>query len=422
MDIYPPELMYHDGVVRLEATFTCQGKKEVLWFEVDKRYADCVVTEKIDAFLLALLPLAMATGEDVNLHHPVSQRVFFNVSRHLTTLIPTAWPEMHKVSVFPSGFVSEPTFPAGNVVATGLSAGIDSLCTLAENRSPTVPKDYRITHCVFTNVGSHGAMSEPGAKERFQGRLNNARGLAKELGLEVIVIDSNLAQVAGVNYDRTHTIKNAAAVLVLEKLIRRYFYSSGVFYRDLKVGGWDASRYDPLTLYYVSTDALDFVSSGAQYNRPEKTAIVSEFPPSYRWLNVCQAEVKNCSVCEKCVRTLLTFDLLGKVDRYQDVFDLKKYRKEKRRYACYATATRRKNTTSREIRELMTTHRYATSPSFHLYYAGYKLGFESLALGKKTITVVVEHFDASPRAKTSTLTAPGRALLRIVRKFGSGPT
>ena len=34
-------------------------------------------------------------------------------------------------------------------------------------------------------------------------------------------------------------------------------------------------------------------------------------------------QVENCSVCNKCLRTQITLDLLGKLDLYQDVFDLK---------------------------------------------------------------------------------------------------
>ena len=39
----------------------------------------------------------------------------------------------------------------------------------------------------------------------------------------------------------------------------------------------------------------------------------------------------NCSVCPKCARTLLTLDILGKLDDFSGVFDIPKYRREVRR-------------------------------------------------------------------------------------------
>jgi hypothetical protein len=63
--------------------------------------------------------------------------------------------------------------------------------------------------------------------------------------------------------------------------------------------------------------------------RVEKTELVSAYEPSYRHLNVCvdpDYEGSNCSVCFKCRRTLLTLEMLGVVDKYSRVFDLKKYR------------------------------------------------------------------------------------------------
>jgi len=33
----------------------------------------------------------------------------------------------------------------------------------------------------------------------------------------------------------------------------------------------------------------------------------------------------NCSVCQKCVRTLLIIDFLGRLEEFSNIFDLKKY-------------------------------------------------------------------------------------------------
>ena len=69
----------------------------------------------------------------------------------------------------------------------------------------------------------------------------------------------------------------------------------------------------------------------------KKTAEILAYEPVYRYLNVCgdqETIEKNCSVCTKCRRTMITLDLLGVLDKFSGVFDLTKYdRKARRRFA-----------------------------------------------------------------------------------------
>ena len=422
MIIYPPEIQFHDDLLRVSSRFTTEKQDAHLWFEVDKKYADYVMTDKIDAFLVGLLPLAMRLGEDIHLKHPVSEKMYFNVSNNMVALINDAFPEFKRISVFADGFADESKVIKGKVVAVGLSCGTDSLCTIADNSSSDIPGSYRITHGVFTNVGSHGSTDDAAGKERFLGRLENAKGCASELGLEFVVIDSNMEQILSsvTDYDRTSTFRNISAVLILEKLFFRYFLSSGLAYRDLKVRkgnsstfvrGRDSAGFDPITLPCLSTSALEFISYGSQYKRTEKTAIVSDFEASYRWFNVCAAQSKNCSVCRKCVRTLLTLDLLGKVERYEAVLDLDKYRREKRGFICFILATKKTSSINREVAELMTEVDYHPPLSFYPYFAGYWLGFKTIVAGRKVLDAVDKRLQALPRMRASKMLGPLRFAL-----------
>ena len=70
-------------------------------------------------------------------------------------------------------------------------------------------------------------------------------------------------------------------------------------------------------------------------SRVEKTALVATYEPSRRYLNVCvdsAFEGRNCSVCFKCRRTMLTLELLGLDHLYGQVFDFGKFAKVRRRY------------------------------------------------------------------------------------------
>lgn len=87
-----------------------------------------------------------------------------------------------------------------------------------------------------------------------------------------------------------------------------------------------------LSLPLLSTKNLRIYSEGEGMSRLMKLKDVVNYPPSYKYLNVCLETSKNCGVCEKCVRTLLEIDALGQLEKYKDVFDIEYYKKHKQWY------------------------------------------------------------------------------------------
>ena len=53
------------------------------------------------------------------------------------------------------------------------------------------------------------------------------------------------------------------------------------------------------------------------------------------------------------MRTMLTLDVLGKLDRYKQVFEMKSYEKDKSRYLAYVLATRTSRNQHRDISGLI---------------------------------------------------------------------
>ena len=79
---------------------------------------------------------------------------------------------------------------------------------------------------------------------------------------------------------------------------------------------------------------MNVLSVDHEFTRVQKTRIVSEMPISYATLDVCnQAEtVENCSRCPKCIRTLMTLDIIGAFERYASVFDTAPYLRKRGLY------------------------------------------------------------------------------------------
>jgi transcription elongation factor Elf1 len=116
-----------------------------------------------------------------------------------------------------------------------------------------------------------------------------------------------------------------------------YYYSSSYPANQFTLNWRSAASFEIYSLNMLSTNDALLLACGENYSRIEKTDIVSQWPFSYKYLNVCiihQSDIvdRNCSRCGKCQRTLVTLDILGKIDQYNDVFDLDDYYKNRKKY------------------------------------------------------------------------------------------
>jgi len=330
LTIYPPEVIERENETVLQAKFECGNTKDTLWFSTTKDFGRYLCHERGDAFLVAMLLYAMKRGVDIRILAPISERLYYTLTKHFVKVIADMFPGYHRVQIIAEIATGQLENAGG--VGTGLSCGIDSFCTVIEHTDESCPPNYRLTHLTFFNVGASGDYGGEHARDLFHQRIEAVRPCADELHLPLVTLDSNISEILGMNFVKTHTYRNVAAVLALQKLFKIYYYSSGYSLRQFEFNHSDSSHYDVYALDMLSTDTTKFFSSGEIYSRVEKTDIVSTHPLTYRYLNVCVAAETNCSRCHKCQRTLVTLDLLGKLDLYNKVFDLDDYRMRRSKY------------------------------------------------------------------------------------------
>ncbi len=340
MNISAPKVRKDGESVIVSAEFHASEHKDVLWFKLDAKYQDYVVTERGDAFLIGLLLYAMARGEDIHIDCPISEKLYYNLSNYLIPAISLANPKLRPVKVIPTRRENT-SINTGKAVGTGFSGGVDSFSTIYSHLvNPQCPSSYRITHLTFFNIGSHGDFGGETAQVLFNERLAILKGYPLECGLDYVVIDSNISDILQRNFEETHTIRSMAPVLLLQRLFQTYYYSSTFRMDEFKLTTFDMSLYDILITAMLSTESVDIYSTGCQFTRVEKTAMIAEYEPTWRYLNVCVCRNGNCSTCFKCMRTLLTLDILGKLKNYDKVFNLSEYRRCKNRYIAQVIAYR----------------------------------------------------------------------------------
>lgn len=321
-----------DGRAYLEAPIEIQNQQRTLWFAVDGKFRDYLSPERLDAFLVGLLPAAMQRGEDIYIEGPVSERLYYHTTRLFMKVLMLVIPELKPVKVFAEELDPGQLIKKGEVVGTGFSGGIDSFCLLAEHMPGRgAPTGYEVHQLVYNHVGP------PEVAVANQWQVKKLHRAAKDMDMPLLEIESNLDEFLSISFILSYVPRNLAAILAIQKMFYRYLFASSYSYYNLYIGPChDIGHCHGVCLPLLSTENLDFVSSGEQYTRVEKTRIVSEFTPSYRALDICanyeRNYEKNCSYCQKCLRTLFTLELLGKLDLYTDIFDVKTYRKARNGY------------------------------------------------------------------------------------------
>lgn len=315
--------------VRLQAEIVSNAGSECLWFEFDARLAPSLIVDRLDGFAVIALLMAMERGEDLHVDGIISERLLHNLEHQVRPILRLVIPELHDIHIRAQNVDSRGE-PRGRGVATGFSGGIDSFCTIADYFSPDTPPGYKLTHLLFCDVGAH-----PTAQVR-DGRWSLIKDFGEAIGLELIRVRSNLMQLAQTRFERTHMPRNAAAALMLQGLVGKYFYSSGYRFQDCHLREWsDIACADPALVHQFSTESFEAISTGCQYSRVDKTRLAVTVPHVRRFLNVCvdpDSGARNCSKCYKCLRTLATLELLGQLEGFDQVFDLGVYRRYRTEY------------------------------------------------------------------------------------------
>jgi hypothetical protein len=336
LKVYHPEIVDSDTGVRLQAIYEVDGNKDVIWYEVDEIYRRYLTEDRVDAFFVVLLLYALKNGHDIVLMAPISPRLYYTTKKYLADVI-AASNEFKKIKILCTELAKNPVQNIG-AVGTGLSCGIDSFSTIWEHMKDSDLESFKVNYFTFFNVGSHGSFGGEKARELFIKRSIIAKQCAEELGGELIIVDSNLSEVLNMSFLETHTFRNISAVLILQKLFKVYYYSSSVPVKHFRIYKQTPEYYDVFNMSMLCTESISFFSSDAFKTRVDKTKTIADFEPALRYLNVCVKEEHNCGACFKCLRTLLTLEIAGKINKFESVFNLNSYYRNKSRYLAQVLA------------------------------------------------------------------------------------
>lgn len=333
MIIQIPELIENaNGTVRIQSPIQTREGKRVLWYELDSKYKDYLTVDRLDAFVVGLILYAMQTNEEIVVDGPISNKLARNLKYYMH-IMKMFYPEWHVVPLQTPILDPLNQCPRGQAVGSSFTTGIDSYCTLWDNFKNSESDCNRITHLFNIHTGQKGCQNLDG-RVLFRKRLQSISEAAKQMNLELVVIDSNQETFYGFDGNsETHGPRFISGALLLQKLFSIFYFPSSDQYSDFIPYG-STPLADPL----LSTEVLDIVHDGAQYSRIEKTKMISDWDITQSFMTVCHGNYEegktNCSNCEKCVRTMVILDMLGVRKQYEKVFDFTDFENKKDLYIC----------------------------------------------------------------------------------------
>ena len=255
--------------------------------------------------------------------------------------------------------------------------GIDSFSTIIDHLSDECPASFKLTHFTYFNVGANGDWNLNEVKKSYEKDYKLVQEYARSKNIPVVKIESNISQVyLGLQHaDENYMSRNMAAVLSMQKLFGKYIYASSYPLKDAKFIKKDMAAQESWLLPAWSTESTELITGDPCMVRSEKTKRVAQCPDTYKHLYVCWKEVlsnhgpneevkkvkddfRNCARCDKCLRTLITFDILGVIDRYKNIFDLDYYYSYRDAYVSKVISQRKKNFMYDDIYNLMKACNY----------------------------------------------------------------
>lgn len=313
---------------RIETKIKIDDKEDTLWIEVNEGYEKYLTFERADAFVVGILNWAMRKGHDIYTENPISETLYYQLTRYLIPTLSKWGKNLYETKLICS--IDSSLINNAGGIGTGITGGVDSLYTIMTNESDKFPL-HKITHLTFFNVGSHGKGEK--AKRLYADRLDQAKRFCEENCYPLVEVNSNLQEVIKQEHFLTATYSATFAILSLQKLWKLYYLASaGNDFDVFRLKDNDlhcCEDYELFSLPLLSTDNLRIESSGAGVTRQNKIKELVKYEPSYKYLNVCTDTGKNCSRCEKCIRTMIGLDATGELDKYSEVFDIDFYKNNK---------------------------------------------------------------------------------------------
>lgn len=317
MLVHPPDIRCENGSVHISAQVEIETSTislpETLWFSVPKTMEASVRTSWANVYAAALVPLAMALGEDLHVCGTVSPLLHSGLTE-LQELYTHWYPHLKPIRISADVY-QETAVPASRGTLSPFSGGVDSFYTIWTQAAEREPNPhYCVTHALFV----HGFDISLDDHHTYDVALKAYRQIAEKRGIELLAVSTNLKEFCngnGLEWEMTNTGALLSTALLFESDIARVFLPLN----DTCDYAQPAIGVHPIIVPYYATANVEPIAHGATVSKLEKVRAIAEWQDTYDTLRVCWKHpngLTNCGRCWKCTYTMAILSMADALEHY----------------------------------------------------------------------------------------------------------
>jgi hypothetical protein len=315
--LWSEEAVEADGSITVSITieYPNEQPRARLWYKVPAEFSS-LLTDSCDPFVVAMILPAMFYAAPLVVHGKVSPSLLQNLEE-----FQAAWAcwrpnfyrkieitaEVEQEAPKSSSNIAMPTAVREATIAA-FSGGVDSCFTAF--RHHTSPR-RRFQRNLQAGLMVHGFDIPLEDQQAFDGAAEKSRAILSSLGIKFIAIATNYRQVEQkLNWVDAYGPAVASSLILFQNAYVSGLIASAFSYHNLLLPRGS----NPVTDPFLSSNAFQIIHDGAGYTRLEKIREIANWQEARQNLRVCwqgAEKDRNCGQCEKCIRTILGYRVLG---------------------------------------------------------------------------------------------------------------
>lgn len=258
-----------------------------------------------DAYLIAVILLAMKLNADIEIRGSVSRSLLANL-----TEFQRAWnkwcPDLYNEIKITADDIRDKEKSSTCAVAA-FSGGIDAQFTVFRHASGLAKYDRQK---IIAGALVHGFDIPLSDELGFDQVEKNAKLILDDFDIKLFAVRTNIRNVISINWEHYCGAALVSVLVGFQKISGVGLIGSSDSYDEL----WFPWGTNPITDPLLGSSAFVVKHDGSGFNRIEKVRVLSSWRIGLEHLRVCwEGGVvhKNCGYCEKCIRTRMNFLLAG---------------------------------------------------------------------------------------------------------------
>ncbi|MBD2461263.1 hypothetical protein H6G89_09415 [Oscillatoria sp. FACHB-1407] len=300
-----------DGQATISATIEGVNRQpRQLWYRVPQT-CQSWLTQSADPFVVATVMQAMIRKTDLVVHGEVSPSLLRNLE--VFQSIWSSWEPRRYSRIGIHADVEReadsdiPSLERSQRAIAAFSGGVDACFTVLHHRTELAG---RLKQPLQAGLMVHGFDIPLEDTPGFEQAVVKSRVILSSRNVDLIPMATNFRQVLQTPWEDGFGAAIASCLMLLQRRFSAGLIGSSYAYSDLIFPCGSTPLTDPL----LSNQAFSCVHDGAQFTRLEKLQALLAWDEAMQYLRVCwqgKQRDRNCGQCEKCVRNLLLFMILG---------------------------------------------------------------------------------------------------------------